>query len=917
MLRAAFPMISGEPLKRDALGQADWLVETRLSPSRLRDDLLARSRLLQALELAIAVHPLTLLSAPAGYGKTTLLSAIANRELPIAIRAAWLSLEDADNDPARFLAGLIAALQCRAPGCGGAAQVLLADLPNPGAEARRIIATLISDLLAAFPDPFALILDDLHLITEPAVFVALDYLLERAPPSLRLIIGTRHDPPLALARLRARGQLAELRAADLRFTPEETACFFNERLNLGLAESDLATLHGRTEGWPAGLRLLAGSLERIPAPADRTAFMRDLAHTDRYIFDFLADEVLNRQPAHVRAFLLETSILAELTPARCRAVTGREDAPAILEDLYRRNLFITAAPTPPSTNLPTYQSTNLPIYRYHALFAEFLRQRLAQEASERVRELHRRAAETQTDPARGLRHYLAAEMWEEAAALIEQVGAGAVEQGLLATVTGWINALPAPVRAAHPRLIYLLGVCAWQRGEPLAAIDLLGDALRRCEAAGDEAGQISALTDLVPPLVMSARYGRVHEVSQHALAQRIGPASRVQLLMVRGIAEVTQDECQQAKVHLEQALAITEAANTPDAWAAQMIHCVSQFTVLPGAIDLVERICQQTTRCFPEQATTAGIAAAARHALVHLLRGRPGEALASAERALALGEQLGRISYLGGEAAWALAQTHLALGDYAAAAHALDQAHAFFLQFPHGEAAVTTLFYLRGVMAYHQGQTAELHRWLGQMETTRIPGEWTVVEALRGLLRGIAAIAEGRDRDAERLLRPVAEHQAQVCTSIRFGSAAAWLAHLRLRHGRPAEVLAGYADLMAECQRQGMPGRLLLEGAAAVPLLQLALARGIQPTLAASMLEALGLAPDLRPVPVPATGEILTAREVEILRLLAAGASNRTIAGQLHTTEGTVKSHLHHIFRKLDVASRTAAVARARELRLV
>lgn len=842
-------------------------------------------------------------------------------------RVAWLSLDDADNDPARFLADLIAALRCLNPTGGGAARPFLTSLPNPGAEARRIIAALINDILADFPEPFALILDDLHLLTEPVVFVALDYLLERAPPSLRLVIGTRHDPPLALARLRARGQLAELRTADLRFTLEETTQLLNERLNLGLAAGDLATLHGRTEGWPAGLRLLASSLERISSPADRAAFIRDLSHTDRYIFDFLADEVLNRQPPHVRAFLLETSILAELTPARCQALTGQADASTLLEDLCRRNLFVVdlesrtthhasrsdKAPSPPPPRAPA----PLPTYRYHALFAEFLRQRLALELPERVRDLHRRAAETQTDPSRGLRHYLAAAMWDEAARLIEQIGAGAIEQGLWATVTGWINALPAAVRAAHPRLTYLLGVCAWHRGEPLAAIALLEEALQRCEAAGDEAGQIAALTDLVPPLVMSARYGRVHEVSQHALAQRIGPASRVQLLMVRGIAEVTQDDCRPAKAHLQEALAITEAANTPDVWAAQMIHCMSQLAVLPGAIDLVERICQQTARCFAGQATTASMAAAARYVLVHLLRGRPRDAIASARQALALGEQMGGVSYLGGEATWTLAQTYCALGDDAAAARTLDQAHAYFLQFPHGEAAVTTLFYLRGVMAYHQGRPAELRHWLNQMETTRIPGEWGVVEALRGLLRGAAAIAEGRDRDAEGILRPVAEHQARVCTSTRFGSAAAWLAHLRLRRGQADEALAGYASLMAECQRQGMPGRLLLEGAVAAPLLQLALARGVHPTLAASMLEALGLAPDPRPVPVPHTGETLTAREVEILRLLAAGASNRAIAGQLNTTEGTVKSHLHHIFRKLDVTSRTEAAARARELRLV
>jgi LuxR family maltose regulon positive regulatory protein len=276
---------------------------------------------------------------------------------------AWFSLDEEDNDPARFLITLIAALRGLNPACGATAQTVLTSLPNPGAQARQIIGVLINDILETLPDPFVLILDDLHLIAEPAVFAALDYLLGRAPPQMHLAIGTRHNPPLALARLRARGQLVELRARELAFSREETTAFLNGVLGLGLSPADLASLYERTEGWPAGLRLLANSLERIPSPAARTACIRDLAQTDRYIFDFLAEEVLDRQPPAVRAFLLETSILAELTPARCQAVTGRSDAGAILEDLYRRNLFlISASPIPhPISNLqPTATTPSSP-----------------------------------------------------------------------------------------------------------------------------------------------------------------------------------------------------------------------------------------------------------------------------------------------------------------------------------------------------------------------------------------------------------------------------------------------------------------------------------------------------------------------------------------------------------------------------
>lgn len=290
---------------------------------------------------------------------------------------------------------------------------------------------LINDILETLPDPFVLVLDDLHLVSEPAVYTALDYLLERLPPQMHLMAATRHDPPLALARLRGRGALAELRLPDLRFTLDEAAAFLNTQ-RLGLSPEDLASLHSRTEGWAVGLRLLADSLNRIPTRSGRSAFITYLAQTDRYVFDFLADEVLSRQSSAVRTFLLETSILPELTPALCQAVTGRADALAILEDLYRRNLFLVAVDDGRWTTDDGPQTTDLirrpssmvrrlssvvhrPIYRYHALFAEFLRRRLTQEMPERLVELHARAAQAETVPARAIAHYLAAQLWEPAA----------------------------------------------------------------------------------------------------------------------------------------------------------------------------------------------------------------------------------------------------------------------------------------------------------------------------------------------------------------------------------------------------------------------------------------------------------------------------------------------------------------------
>src|SRR5579884_374193 len=246
---------------------ADVLVATKLQLPVLRDDVVERADLLARLRATIAAHKLTLLSAPAGYGKTTLLSALGREHPDLAL--AWLSLDEDDADPARFLGGLAAALGRLDPACGAAARAMLAHRGDDPLDVRRVVGTLVNDALERLPAPFALVLDDLHVVAEPAVFAALDYLVERMPPQMHVVVASRHDPPLALARLRARGQLAELRAADLRFSEGETEAYLNARRGLGLPDEDVAALQARAEGWAAGLTLLAGSLARIDGTDDR------------------------------------------------------------------------------------------------------------------------------------------------------------------------------------------------------------------------------------------------------------------------------------------------------------------------------------------------------------------------------------------------------------------------------------------------------------------------------------------------------------------------------------------------------------------------------------------------------------------------------------------------------------------------
>ncbi|MGW8225791.1 MAG: hypothetical protein ACWGOY_08655, partial [Anaerolineales bacterium] len=477
--------------------QNTWLTQTKFVPPRLQDDVILRSRLVDTLRAAVKTHPLTLLSAPAGYGKTTLLTSLT--DIPLA----WVSIDEEDNDPARFFITLLNVLQKLDSNFGEGIQSLLSSLENPASESHRIISAFINEVLEKLPETL-LVFDDLHFISEPVIYLALDYLLEHLPPQMHMIISTRQDPPLSLARLRARGQLAEFRAPDLRFTTDEASLFLNEKQHLGLSFDDLTKLQSRAEGWAVGLRLLAGSLDNITSASDRTAFIQDLALSDRYVFDFLTDEVLKRQEPEVRAFLLETSILAEITPSLCAAVTGRSDAQSVLEELYRRNLFLIQA------------GGTAKAYRYHSLFAEFLREQLGREMPERIAELHRCAAEAQktTAPTRAIAHYLSAELWDDAAQTIEQVSEEFVRQGLLKTLNGWINALPVQVRDTHPRLLYVSGMLALQRGELNDALTLLETARRMFKRGDDQANLAEVLPLMIDTVSRQHDYVRQADLIQ-------------------------------------------------------------------------------------------------------------------------------------------------------------------------------------------------------------------------------------------------------------------------------------------------------------------------------------------------------------------------------------------------------------------
>ena len=421
------------------------LLETKLYVPRSRRGLVPRPRLSERLDRGTA-SKLTLVSAPAGFGKTTLVTEwlAAGSGAPATERpAAWLSLDRADNDPASFWTYVIAALRTVASGVGESALTLLQAPQPPPIE--TVLTALLNDLGATAGD-IVLVLDDYHVIDASEVQGGMAFLLDHLPPWLHVVIASRADPALPLARWRARGELVEIRAADLRFTPDEAAAYLNEMMGLQLTAQDVAALEARTEGWIAALQLAALSMQ---GRDDVAAFIAGFAGDDRYVVDYLVEEVLQRQPDRVQAFLLQTSILDRLSGPLCDAVTGQGGGKAMLEALDRGNLFL----------VPLDDRRRW--YRYHHLFADVLQARLADEQPGQVPDLHRRASawyEQNGEQPVAIGHALAAGDFERAADLVELAVPAIRRARQEAKLLSWLELLPDEVVRVRPVLsVYFAG----------------------------------------------------------------------------------------------------------------------------------------------------------------------------------------------------------------------------------------------------------------------------------------------------------------------------------------------------------------------------------------------------------------------------------------------------------------------------
>jgi LuxR family maltose regulon positive regulatory protein len=901
------------------------LLATKLYVPQYQPGFTSRPRLVGQLEDGLA-RGVVLVSAPAGFGKTSLLADWARTgQRPVA----WLSLDAGDNDPARFWRHVAAALDRARPSLAARTHPLLGS-PAPRLF-EALVTVLINELVAQSPDGHpVLVLDDYHLIAAETVHASVMFLLEHRPPGLGIVLASRSDPPLALARLRARGQLAELRIAELRFTTDEAADLLSEALSTDvcLPASTAGELAARTEGWAAGLQLAAISLRARPDVDD---FLATFSGTNRYVLDFLTEEVLERQPDSLRQFLLDTSILERLSGELCDALTGGSDGQRTLAEIERANLFL----------VPLDQARRW--WRYHQLFADLLRARLEHEQPDRVAALHRAAAAWHArhglaDDA--VRHALAARDAVWAARLIEEHVDALMLRSEGATLERWLAALPVAVVASRPRLLLArsrLALLAGNVGPAAAALDAAEQALPSSRGTADEplepsVGRASSLLAHVPAAIALTRAilaelaGDAEGAFGFASAAlaALGDEAPVLAALIRGhlaIAEWLRGRLEPAERLLTDVVAQCRAADEPSlaAWGSHLLGQVQRAEGrLDAAIATYRQVLADTTAARQPALPAAGVAYVGM-AEVAYQRGELDAALRLVADGIACCRQLAYTPPLAAGLA-TLAWVRQASGDVAGARDAVEEA-----QQVAPSTAVVNL--LNPVPAQHarlllaQGDPAAatcLTETLGLSadDEPRYPreAEYLVLARLR--------LAQGRADEALGLLeRPHAAAAADGRTASLIEIQA--LRGLALAAaGETARALATLAEALRLASPQSYVRVFADEGAPMTALLRQVVSAQRTETSSAARFPSAYLGrlarafePEAARTPaVPALVEPLSERELEVLRLLAAGKPNQAIAEDLYVSLSTVKKHVTHVLGKLGVTNRTEATARARQL---
>ena len=912
MVSSSEPTVAGVPL-----------LATKHYAPRWRPGLVARPRLIARLNQG-AEHPLTLVAAPAGFGKTTLL---AEWLAAIGRSAAWVSLDAGDNDPALFWAYVIAALQRLWSGIGANALSLLhSSQPLP---IESVVTTLINEL-AMLEDDVTLVLDDFHVIEARPVQGGIAFLLEHLPPRLHLVIATREDPQLPLARLRARDQISELRAADLRFAASEAAEFLTEVMGLDLSAADIAALEDRTEGWIAGLQLAALSMRRRD---DIPGFVRAFAGNHRFILDYLVDEVLQRQPEPIRRFLLQTSILDRLHGPLCDAVTDQDNGAARLEALERGNFFI----------VPLDDKRQW--YRYHHLFADVLRAYLLAEQPDQLPTLHRRASawyERNGSAADAIRHALAGEDFARAADLVELAVPATRRSRQEATLLGWLKALPDDLVRRRPVLTVHYAGTLLQSGELDGVEERLRDAERWLETAADatERPDAEAAAIVVDDAELRRLPGAiaVYRAGQALATGDVGDTvhyARRALDLVAGddyfwrgaaasllgLASWTGGDLEAAhRSYADGMASLQRAGYIADAVGG--VIALADIRIAQGRLREAMRTYERALRLATEQGPPVLRGTADMHVgMAELYRER--NDLDAARRHLqnstGLGEHTGfpRHPYR-----WrvAMARIREAEGDLDGALDLLREAERVYVSDFHPNVRPVAALKTRAWIA--QGRLDEALDWAREQGLSAGDDLSYLREFEHLTLARLLLAHSQRDRADPPLLkaRGLLERLLNAADSgERTGSVIQILVLLALAHRQLGDVVAALASLeraLTLAEPEGYVRTFVDEGPPMAALLEAAAKRGIVPGYVRSLLAAFDVADHTPPVKQDVI-EPLSERELDVLRLLGTDLAGPDIAHALMVSLNTMRTHTKNIYAKLGVNSRRAAIRRAEELGLL
>jgi LuxR family maltose regulon positive regulatory protein len=872
------------------------ILTTKLYVPPPRPEAVPRPRLIERLNEGLR-RKLTLVSAPAGFGKTTLLSDwLAGCGRP----AAWLSLDEGDNDPARFLSYLVAALRTVAAGIG---EGVLGALRSPQQPPTESILTALLNEIDTVPDDFVLVLDDYHVVDARPIDDVLAFLLKHLPPRMHLVIATREDPHLPLARLRARGQLGELRAADLRFTPSEAAEFLNHAMGLNLSPQDVAALETRTEGWIAGLQLAAISMQ---GHEDAARFIESFTGSHHFVLDYLVEEVLQQQPESVQAFLLRTSILGRLCGPLCDAVlldpsvSGQE----ALEHIERANLFL----------VPLDDERRW--YRYHHLFADLLRQRLLQGAAsstEDVNDLHRRASQWYEENGLEIdafQHAAAADDVERAERLIEGAGVPLYFRGTVGPVLRWLESLPKTVLDARPSLWVMY-----------ASVLLLVDhtaveqKLQAAEAALHGTEPDDRTRDLVGRIAsMRATLAVIQHDAETIIAQSrraleyLHPDNlsiRTATTWTLGHAHQLQGDRAAAREAYDEVISTGKSLGDSVYTIAATIN-LGQLQEGDNRLSLAAESYRRVLQLAGDPPQPIACEACLGLARIAYQWNDLDAAQRHGQQFIQLTRQMGSVDSFASYDVF-LARLKLARGDVDGAVAILAKAeefvrqHNFLFRMPDVAAAQVLTFLHKGDLAKaaHLAETHEL-----PVSRARVHLAQGDTSAALATLAPWRRQAEAKGWEDERLVVMVLQAVALQA------------------HGEEDEAAQLLGDALALAEPGGFVRIFVDEGTPMARLLSEAAARGIMPGYSAKLLAAfeaeeqkgedgsyLPPAPPAQPLTEP-----LSQRELEVLRLIAQGLSNREIGKRLFLAVDTIKGHNRRIFAKLMVRRRTEAVAKARSL---